>query len=627
MEGSDLSPTFDEAFYQGSASLPPSFPATAVGINGVPYLIDTGDDAPEPFRREGVDVVQQRNTGDPRDVLLLPQGIWRQQSTDWSSGCGQMYLDRETSIQSRFNSSYGVDVWDPWQISLLPRTRQLGSMLSGAVWLQTYGDYLAVVNGQSIHWWNSVSASAPYQTTTPHASNVTDVSNTGHTVTTLHADGQIWTSPGPTGEARWYTYSYPSASFIGWAKDYLLVGNLNTLLNITGPSAQLIYTHPDPSFRFLDACDGPATIYTVGQVGDHTEIHRIGINSTATGLLPGVVAGVLPDGETGRSISSYLGFVFVGSDKGVRMAQPDTSGDLTLGALLPSDSPVLCFEGQEQFVWYGNGSVDGTYENTPVDAVNDLFPTTPVPGLSRMDLTTFTTTDLTPAYATDLVAADETASTVRSVVTWQDIRVFSIDGVGVYVQDTDLMEGGWLREGVMSYSVSDLKTAMYQQAQVTPDSTGSVYIDLSFDNTGWLRSAYIPLGPETNTAGGLDGRQFTGVEARYVLVREPGADDHGPTLTRWEIRSVPVRGMAWRWIIPIIATDQAVIEEVTFSQDAFAIQNTLNGYVQSSELVTLQVNGVSIPVVARQARTFYKGPSDTGQGWCGTIVLTLEQVA
>jgi len=47
-----------------------------VAINGRIYPVDTASNR---YAQRNLDVLQQRNTTDNRDVLLLPQNVWRQQ--------------------------------------------------------------------------------------------------------------------------------------------------------------------------------------------------------------------------------------------------------------------------------------------------------------------------------------------------------------------------------------------------------------------------------------------------------------------------------------------------------------------------------------------------------------------
>ena len=78
--GYEITDSLSEPYSQATAALPSYFPPSSVGIAGVPYLLDTASDL---YRRVGFDVVQQRNTTDARDVLLLPQDVWRQQAQSW----------------------------------------------------------------------------------------------------------------------------------------------------------------------------------------------------------------------------------------------------------------------------------------------------------------------------------------------------------------------------------------------------------------------------------------------------------------------------------------------------------------------------------------------------------------
>ena len=69
----EITDDFDQPYYTATAGLPSSFSPSVIGVNGVPYLIDNKSGA---YRRQGFDVVQQRNVNDQRDVLLLPQDVW-----------------------------------------------------------------------------------------------------------------------------------------------------------------------------------------------------------------------------------------------------------------------------------------------------------------------------------------------------------------------------------------------------------------------------------------------------------------------------------------------------------------------------------------------------------------------
>lgn len=617
---------FDEPFSTRTTALPSWFSPSVVGIDGRPYLIDT---EPGTYRREGIDVVQQRNTSDARDVLLLPQDVWRQMQQSWHFGAGQSNIDRDNALPYRYEDSYGINPWDQWQITLLPETQRLDDLvLTGTIWLSVQDNYLAVYNGQKIYWYDTLSTTAaPIAETTVSSGNaIIDIANDGLTPTILTADRYIWFVNGPSGTpTKWANHQYTAnVTFCEWQKDYLIVGDGNVLYNaIKSNNPATIYTHPDTAFRWYSAASGSQFIYAMGNVGDRTTIHKIGIKEDGTGLNAAIVAATLPDGEIGTTIDSYLGYIFIGTNKGVRMAQADGNGDLVLGAIIPTTQPVNCFEGQDRFVWYGNSAIAGQYEQDE----DGRFPTTTVCGLGRMDLTTFTTTALSPAYANDICAPLVTGHTVKSVVTYQGKRVFSINGAGVYFEGSNLMEAGWLKQGTMSFSVEDIKTGLYTQAKWLP-LQGEVDIDLSYDSDVFRRIATMTTqGSVRSDNIALRGQQFTRVNAMYVLERSAGDLTVGPTFTRWELRAVAVKGRASRWTIPIINHENIEIDEIAYNRDVLAEYDRLMGLIESGRLFVLQESGRSYQV---QAKDFLWQPqklTSNGRAWQGVFTIIVQEVA
>lgn len=625
--GLEITDPFDEPYSQSTAALPSYFSPSVVGIAGVPYLMDTSNTTAA-YKREAFDVVQQRNTGNQRDVLLLPQDVWRQQVESWHLGMGQSNQDRDDSLPYRYEESFGIYPWEKWQISLLPETKKMGSY-TGNVWLTTYDEYLAVINDDNIYWYDSVSASAPVGSTVVNSGHpVIDIANMGAYVTTLHNDGKVYETAGP-GATPSLKGTYAGANFIAFEKDYLLCGKDNKLYDITGGgSGTLIYTSPLTDFRWESAASGNSCIYVLGGSGDKYVVHRVNIKQDGTGLQPCIVAATLPDGEIGYTIDSYLGFVLIGTDKGVRIAQENnSSGDLTLGPVIPTTAPVRCFEGQDRFVWYGMSEMNSTYGvGSTGDDEADIFPVGTVCGLGRMDLSATTTSALTPAYASDICAISESDKTVRSVVTFQGRRVFAIDGSGVWAEGTDLMQGGWIKQGTMSFSVEDLKTGLYVQGKWLP-LHGEIEFDIAYDSTGYIRVvAYGQQGSIRSGNTSLDGVQFSRVDARFALKRDYDAASQGPTMTRWEIRAIPVKGRASRWTLPIMNYEEIEIDGVKYTRDPLNVLDTLMSLVENGTLFTLQESGRAYQVHAKDFLWQPEKLTINGRAWEGTFVLVVEEV-
>ena len=621
----EITNTLSEPYFGGSETSSQSLPASVVGLNGRGYLIDTTGGR---YNRRSVSVVQQRNTSDQRDILLLPQDIWRQSFSSWHSGAGQANQDRDDSIPSRFEASFGVDPWTKYEFSLLPATEQLGgasATYTGKVWLTLHDSELVVVNDDSLYFYNELSASATaVSTIVPSAGNaIIDIADDGYIVTTLHANGDIWkTAPG---SAPVLHKNRPGAHSIAWEKDYLILCENNELRDATSSSTPvLIYTHPDTAFRWESYASGRSAIYALGVLGDQTSIHRIMVQEDGTDFKTAIVAATLPDGEIGYSIDEYLGFILIGTSKGVRLASQEADGSLTYGPLVPTAAPVRCFEGQDTFVWYGNSEIDPVY-----GALGDeSFPSGVVCGLGRLDLTTFTVTALTPAYANDLFTANESGKAVQSVVTFQGKRVFSVTGGGVYFESDSKVPSGWLTQGSMSFSVEDLKAALYQQAKWIPGCAGKLYLDIAFDAATYGRYARLTISPSNNRSDNLTlrGTTFSAVNVRYVMNRCPINPANAPRVTRWELRSAPVKGRASRWEVPIMNYEELDINGVKYVRDVKQELDTLMDLVQSGTVFTYQESGQAYQVHARDFVWQPEKLSSNGKGWQGVYTMVIEEV-
>lgn len=606
----------DEPFYSSDvAQMSGEFP-NSVGIGGRRWKIDNRSGA---YKRESLDVVQQRNATDNRDILLLPQEVWRQSQSGWQSGAGQSNADREDSLPYRFEGSFGVDPWEPWQVSLLKRTEMLTDTGGGDTFLGSHDGKLVVANGTVMEWYDSLLDSSPISASAGSAS-IISMTYDGDAIITLHSGGQVWRSTGPGASTLFGTFA--GATFIEYVKDYLITGIGSVLKDITSGTAVDIFTSPAAGFRWLGATEGLEFIYLIGGSSERWVVHRVGIKDDASGLTPAVVAATLPAGEVGSCIGSYLGFVFVGTSNGVRMATAGANGALTLGSLIPTGSAVYDFEGQGRFVWYTDSGIDGSYEAS--GATLDAFPSSPVRGLGRMDLSQMTTTESTPAYANDLVT-NLNAGTVRSVITYAGKRVFAVNGEGVFYESDEYMEAGWVSGGVVTYGVEDKKTGLYLQSHWEP-LAGSVALDLALDGGDWQRLSVHEIAGSTGSNNvSLQGAQFSRIQGRIVLA---ASDDltESPTLTRWEVRARPVVGNAWRWTIPILVHSVLEFDDKEEPRDANADIDFLDNLLLTGKMFILQERGSGYQVMARKATWNPQQEVLGGREWNGVYTLVVDQV-
>ena len=628
---SELTVDFAEPYHGGAggAGAPGQVAPWMVAIDGRRYLLDTKNGQ---YDRKGIDVLQQRNTNSARDVLLLPQDVWRQQQESWHQGAGQKNLDRDDALNFRFYRSFGVDPWTKYELSLLNKTSKLLELTDDKpTFVQVHNDWLAVISGTTIVWFETPTSS-PVTLTGVGTSDVIAMTYDGDAIITLHQGGEVFMTTNSTTTAE-RTVTPPTgstpppnpiseATFVAYAKDYLILGVGNQLWDITSTQATLVYTSPVAGFTWSGACEGNQAVYLIGGVGDKYVVHRLGVKQDGTGLQPAVMAGTLPDGEVGLSIGSYLGYVFIGTRNGVRMGSPAAGADLVLGALLPTRKPVYGFEGQDRFVWVTASEIDSVPSR---GATSDFPDRSPVCGLVRADLSTFTVTEFTPAYATDLVADDQSGKTVRSVTTWSEKRVFSVDGGGVYNQSDDLVDAGWLENGRLSFSVEDLKTGLYCQSKWEP-LRGSVGIDLSYDSLRPLRVVDWSVRDSIRSGNvSLNGRQFSRVDVTYILRRD-AVPTEGPTFTRFELRARPVKGAASRWSLPIINHEEIDLNGIVQARDVTDEFFRLMDLVESGRMFPLQEWGRTYHVVAKDFMWKPERLNLAGTGWQGVYTLVVEEV-
>ena len=309
-----------------------------------------------------------------------------------------------------------------------------------------------------------------------------------------------------------------------------------------------------------------------------------------------------------NDIYGYLGFVLVGTTRGIRFAVPDTSGNLTIGALIETGTPVRGFEGQGRFVWFTWERLSGART-----------------GLGRIDLTSFFDADaLVPAYATDLAVTSQ--ANVTSVVTFDNKTVFSVAGLGVYVQSTDLVEEGTISPGVITYGLSERKTS--QDILVsTCDLPGnsSVRVSLSVDEgpdeiLGTIRSSGS-LKLLTNEAVG---HRF---KPKITLVRSPTDPTHGGHIFSGTLRAF-AKVEATKYILVTVLLRPVVTGRhgVPVEFDAASHRASLDALWRSQQITTFQEGNQSWPVLVSDYVFLAENEPNNSTDLFGSLQLRLKVV-
>lgn len=644
-----ITPTVSEPYYDALQSALADGNPNVIGIGGRAFLIDNQSGS---WLRTHINVVEQRNVGTNRDLLLLPQGVWRQTVSSWHKGSGQSNMDRDDSDPERFYKSWNINPFNKWQISCLNQTNQvldLGLDADVRMHTQEVNGDLWLAGGQT------VALVTDYTTWDVQILAVTgvvyDITSDGEWFYVAHGDSvtAYKNDSGTIAQAATYDAGSGPHTMVVWSKDRLFGNSGNVLYELTSGTPEEVYTHPLADYLWVDACEGPDATYFLGGIGDKYEAHRLIVNEEGVLLTP-TVAATLPEGEVGFCIEEYLGYLFIGNLVGVRMAAIQNGG-LTLGAIISTEAPVYDFEGQNSFVWYTNSLITSAYEQASnTDQIFNQFPTGTSQGLGRMDLSTFGGGTLTPAYANDLVAYDEDTDTwpvfphtgvdvvkiggsitgvttiMGSTIQREGIsgrRVMVQAGGVVYAEMIDQPSAGWLEQGRISFSVEDTKAGLYQMAKWLPND-GKLYLDYKADGNPWFRNARVLMEGTAVSSGNLslDGILFSRFQPRFILV----TGTENSVVTRWEMRAIPAKGKASKWQVPIMNYQELDINGVKVIRDPVDELDFLMKLVESGQLFNYQESGVVYSVHATGFEWKPESLTSSGTGWQGTYTLVVEEI-
>ena len=135
-----------------------------------------------------------------------------------------------------------------------------------------------------------------------------------------------------------------------------------------------VYTHPVDNFNYTSITSSGAAIYCAGFSGTQSNIQKFTLTSAGAmpSLTSAITAAEMPSGELIYKIYYYLGYMVIGTTKGVRVAAVSDDGSLAYGPLnFESEQPVYDFAARDRFVWAAT-NVDGEAGVTRIDLGNPI---------------------------------------------------------------------------------------------------------------------------------------------------------------------------------------------------------------------------------------------------------------
>jgi hypothetical protein len=525
-----------------------------IAIGGLPFILATNNERPygrrtAPFKKEQFD-----NTNEPGEQSLT--GWWIRSQMSFHGGSGINFFDPATNDENghyRFADSKGINVWTKGEATLLKNCTQ-GHNTTGAIrangrsfqtvrsiqWSGNNGvllhdefdvDKINVTNpGTPIHFidYNSGADSPVYAIcndgTTAYWITNTATKKTVYkkalTLTSSDADTKMFDEAGTITNAT-----------MEYIKDRIVMCADNKVYEFAASATAMptsIYTHPVTSHTYSSiTASGPA-IYIAGYNGIQSTIQKFTLNTSGAmpTLTSAVVAAELPVGEIVHKIYYYLGYMMIGTNKGIRVATVnDQDGSISYGPLVvETDQPCYDFAARDHFVWCAT-SVAGN------------------PGVIRVDLST----EIEPlrfAWANDLyydgVTGFQTTSCAFAGNTNRLMfsTAFNATDGYIYAEDaTTLRTTGYLTTGNIRYGTLEPKNFKRLLARGnytfgsmtlnTVDANSNEYDHISYD------SSVPPV--EVTTSNPATAQEY--VAYKFVMFRDGTDSSKGPNFKGYQAKA------------------------------------------------------------------------------------------
>ena len=536
-----------------------------IALAGLPFIYAISDARPyirqtAPFKKDQFD-----NQNEPGEQSLT--GWWIRSQSSFHGGDGINFFDPQANDELghyRFADSKGVNVWTKGQVTLLKNCTSThittGAIASNGVvqqhlrsikWNTTKGVLLLdeydvdkiAADGTVTHFvdYNTGAGVYPVYAVCDDGTKVYWVTNAtagGTTKLTVYGKPLTGSSASTADEFKVFDNSQIiSNAVIEYVKQRLVICADNKVYECATAASStptLLYTNPSSSHVYTSITASGSAIYLAGYNGIQSVIEKFTISTTGTmpTLTSSIVAAEMPTGEVIHKIFYYLGYMMIGTNKGVRAAVVnDQDGSINYGPLIfESTQPIYDFAARDRFVWCA-ASVAGE------------------PGLVRIDLSAEIET-LRFAYANDVYADGVTGykttacafignddPAVADRITFCTANNGTSNGT-VYVEDAaTLRTSGYITTGNIRYSTLEPKNfkrllgrgdfTYGSMTLETVDRDGVEYDHISYDST------INPI--EVTTSQPATAQEY--VAYKFILYRDGTTNSLGPTFKGYQVKA------------------------------------------------------------------------------------------
>jgi hypothetical protein len=536
-----------------------------VAIGGMPFIYATNDARPHIRQTASFKKQQFDNGAEPGEQSL--EGWWIRSQMSFHSGTGIKFYDPATTDEVghyRFTDSKGVDVWTKGQVTLLKSCTSThlttGAIASNGVtqqhlrpikWSSTKGVLLLdeydvdkiAADGTVTHFIDYTAGAGVYPVYSicddgTKAYWVTNATAGGTTKLTVFGKPLTGSSASTADEFKIFDNSQIiTNATIEYVKQRLVICADNKVYECAAVAAStptLLYTNPSTTHVYTSVTASGPAIYISGYNGIQSTIEKFTLSTT--GVMPtltsAVVAAEMPVGEVIHKISYYLGYIMIGTNRGVRVATvSDQDGSINYGPLIvETTQPCFDFAMRDHYVWCATG-VAGEPGVIRIDLSNQIEPL-------RFAYANDLYIDSVSGYKTTacaFVGNDDPSVTDRLV--FCTANTGTADGT-IYIEDSaNLREIGYLTTGNIRYGTLEPKN--FKRLLGRGDFTyGSVILE-TVDKNG-VEYDHITYSGEVNpvevtTTQPEAAQEY--VAYKFVFARHSSDATKGPTFKGYQSKA------------------------------------------------------------------------------------------
>ncbi len=385
-----------------------------------------------------------------------------------------------------------------------------------------------------------------------------------------------------------------------------------------------VYQHNDPDHIFTSITSSGTAIYVAGYSGIQSNIYKFTLDSG--GAMPtlsqAITAAELPVGETTFKISYYLGYMCIGTNQGVRIAQvSDQDGSIAYGPLIfESDQPVYDFAFRDKFIWCATG-VDGQAGVTRINLGQEL-------------------SQLIFAYAWDLYDPADTLghyTTACAFLGDTNRLAFCNAGNGsdgtIYIESaTDLIASGELRTGYIRYNTLEGKIFKILTPRINT-SHGAFDMESITAEGGAFDIGTFAQGqtvPDVNISYPVGAQEYLGF--RFTMYRDSTDATQGPLFTGYQIKALPAIPRQRLIQYPVMCYDHEMDKfnnEVGYEGSAFARMSQLEAVENVGDTIRIEDfrTGENYIGLIEEMDFINRTPTDKRfSGYGGLLLVTIRSV-